>query len=93
MDAVQLGQLLTRYDVALSIYPNNGLVRHPELESLPKTIEHLRWMIGQSRDLVKNGRPDKALRWLGFIEGSIVQLGIFTLREVQLIDVEVSLHV
>jgi hypothetical protein len=47
-------------------------------------------MIGEVRGYIQHGNGLKATRWLGYIEGSLVQLGLITLEAIQLLDVESS---
>jgi hypothetical protein len=45
-------------------------------------------MIEETRSVLEQGRVDRASRWLGFIEGSLVQLGLASLEDIQMLDVE-----
>lgn len=44
---------------------------------------HLAWMCEQAIDFVAEGRMEKAMRWLGFIQGVLWALGIKTLNELR----------
>lgn len=38
--------------------------------------KHWRWMLDQMPQLIADGKIDKAMRWLGFIQGGFWALGI-----------------
>lgn len=44
---------------------------------------HLLWMCGQLDDFIRDGRRDKAMRWLGFIQGALWALGIRSVDEMR----------
>ena len=44
-------------------------------------IEHLAWMAGEIQLLVTEGRIEKALRWLGFLQGALWALGLQSIEE------------
>ena len=45
---------------------------------------HLAWMCQTAiHDLIPNGRIEKAMRWLGFIQGVLVAKNYYTLEEVK----------
>lgn len=57
-----------------------GDVEPRELDALQKAtgakfhahrIEHVRWMCDRAIEFVTEGRREKAMRWLGFIQGSL----------------------
>jgi hypothetical protein len=66
--------------------------RSSSLVPLIAAVEHLRWMIDEIRVQLQNGNTIKANRWIGYVEGSLVQLGLVTLEEVQMLDVETAFH-
>ncbi len=52
---------------------NEVLDRYEELvEPLnDKEYRHIRTMIPKTRDFLEEGRTEKAMRWLGFIQGAL----------------------
>lgn len=92
MPASHLNRLLTHYDNRITAaFPSVEPIRkgNPTIP-LMATAEHLRWMIVETRKVLDQGRVDKAARWVGFIEGSMVQIGLATLEDIQMLDVESS---
>lgn len=53
----------------------------PRLES--DVLTHLHGMIDEMREFVRDGRMDKAFRWLGFMQGALWCQGIYTLEELK----------
>lgn len=47
-------------------------------------FDHLRDMIPQMRDFVDEGRREKVMRWLGFVQGVLWIKGVVTLGELKL---------
>ena len=45
------------------------------------THEHLLFMTEEGQKLVTAGRTEKAMRWLGFLQGALWGLGITTIEE------------
>ncbi len=47
---------------------------NPELRgtdmSLGARLRHLLWMLGEMRTFLKEGRREKLMRWLGFVQGA-----------------------
>jgi hypothetical protein len=37
---------------------------------------HLRWMIAEARTMLADGRREKVMRWLGFIQGTLWAMGV-----------------
>lgn len=44
---------------------------------------HLLWMCDQFRDFLREGRREKAMRWLGFIQGAFWVLGLRSVEEMK----------
>lgn len=42
----------------------------------PAAGAHLRWMIIESRAMLADGRREKVMRWLGFIQGTLWAMGL-----------------
>lgn len=90
----QSEHLLRHYeDLLIQFFPTaKSARRSSSLVPLIAVVEHLRWMIDEIRTQIQNGNTIKANRWIGYVEGSIVQLGLVTLEEVQMLDVETAFH-
>lgn len=48
-----------------------------------KAHHHLLWMCGQMRELIAQNRPDKVMRWLGFMQGALWALRWRTLEQMK----------
>lgn len=94
MNISQISRLLEQYDqLLIEHFPTAKVSRKPTSSSTPLLgeVEHLRWMIQETRQLMAEdnaSRMNRASRWLGFIEGSLVQLGLATIEGIQMSDVE-----
>ena len=89
MDAPQLTKLLDSYSKRITdIFPDADVRRNPDPLNLVQAVAHLMWMLDVCRGQIILGRIDKATRWLGFVEGSMVQLRLITIAEILLLDVE-----
>lgn len=71
----------------IRLIPSANVARHPRAETLLHKAEHLRWMAQEGIMMVERGNLEKATRWMGYIEGSLVQLGFATLEEIQMLDI------
>lgn len=67
---MKLSDLLNQYDYDLREYTTkrNG-----------NTLEHVRWMLDELRDLT----GAKAMRWLGFVQGVLWMQGIYTIDQMR----------
>ena len=45
------------------------------------SLAHVAWMCSEAIELVRNGRKEKAFRWLGFVQGVLWSEGIFGLED------------
>ena len=45
--------------------------------------QHIRFMTEEIPRILDEGKIEKAMRWLGFMQGYLVSLGIYTLEEVK----------
>lgn len=67
---------------ALGISPqafsHGELVRSPE-----STLEHCYGMLSQMEVFLKEGRMEKALCWLGFVQGCLWAQGLYSLDELK----------
>jgi hypothetical protein len=92
MTASHLNRLLTHYDHRIvTAFPTVQPCRKGD-QTIPlmATAEHLRWMVEEIRKMLDQGRVERAARWTGFIEGSLVQIGLASLEDIQMLDVESS---
>ena len=44
---------------------------------------HIRWMLDKIDMYVDDGRVDKGMRWLGFVQGVLWGRGIYTISQMQ----------
>lgn len=42
---------------------------------------HLLWMCDEARQFIAQGRIEKAMRWLGFLQGMFYARGLFTIDQ------------
>lgn len=83
---------LIRYGATPQRY-SDALVQHAEVRhSTPlQDLEncrlhrhnHLLWMCNELDKIVDEGRMEKAMRWLGFIQGALWEKGFFTIEELK----------
>jgi len=62
-------------------------VRNPHSTHPRDVYAHLRWMLGEARDMVGRGKPERALQWVGFVQGYLYCMGLTSIQELQLIDI------
>lgn len=55
--------------------------RNPEATQGAEQIRHLKWMVGEASGFAREGRLDKAQRWLGFVQGALWMVGLSTIEE------------
>lgn len=55
--------------------------RNAEATELRARLNHLTWMCMQVSDFVDGERIEKAMRWLGFLQGAMWALGVRTIEE------------
>ncbi|MDP3785070.1 MAG: hypothetical protein Q8R12_03275 [bacterium] len=48
-----------------------------------KRLSHLCWMLDEIESFLKDGRRDKAFRWLGFIQGVLWNLEFCSLEDLK----------
>ena len=90
MNAPHIRRLLDHYDSRVTAtFPTATVSRKPDaVIPILGEASHLRWMIEETRNVLGQGRLDRTSRWLGFIEGSLVQLRLASLEDIQMLDVE-----
>jgi len=50
---------------------------------LPETYKHLGYMLWMIPQFIKEGRKEKANRWLGFVQGTLWAKGFYTIEEMK----------
>lgn len=82
MDAKKVEEVIERYrakfkelGVEKEVCPHDDL---PERE-----LEHCHAMLDQMEGLIRDGRMQKAFRWLGFVQGVLWSNRIYTLGELK----------
>jgi hypothetical protein len=84
MDASQASKFATYYDdVLLKVLPQAQVLRHQQPESLVHQVEHLRWMLHEVEEFLAKDNTLRAIRWIGYVEGSMVQLKLLSVSEIQ----------
>jgi hypothetical protein len=70
-------QILSKeLDNFLSSHPTHPTRDYPNLP-------HLSWMLDQIPDFLLEGKREKAMRWLGFVQGALWWLGMMTIDELK----------
>lgn len=46
-------------------------------------LDHIRQMIPQVQEFIRQGRMEKAFRWLGFIQGTFWVIGVYSIQEMK----------
>jgi len=63
----------------------SGIVPHRNIQaaSVKARLAHLRWMCDEAATFIldPSDKLDKAMRWLGFIQGALWLLGVSTIEE------------
>jgi hypothetical protein len=52
-------------------------------DSSVEALNHVSWMIGEIRKQVAAQETEKAMRWLGFVQGVLWTNGVFTIDEMR----------
>lgn len=47
------------------------------------TLQHAHWMTHKAREFLRAGRPAKAYRWIGTIQGILLMNGVFSISELK----------
>ena len=70
--------LFETLDIAQIDYPHDQMLDSPEYEM---SLGHCHGMLDKIVDYIRNGRRDKAFRWLGFVQGVLFVNKIFTIGD------------
>lgn len=89
MDLDRVKAIVTYYDQALTSRwyleaqprPHAPVVRASNLPH--PALCHVRYMIAALLPMIEEGRTEKCMRWLGFIQGVLWMAGVFTLEELK----------
>jgi len=73
-------QKFEKMEVEKTPFPHNKLL---PLLSINLAIAHCYQMLDQMELFIKEGRTEKTFRWLGFIQGVLWVLGIFSLEDLK----------
>lgn len=60
-----------------------GNVAFPQQDPAGVKLAHLWWMCNMALTFIEAGNTDKAMRWLGYVQGVLVYSGRFTLKQVK----------
>lgn len=91
MDLERVLKVIEFYDAMLErdfhIAISRRLPQAPEVARasfLPNPeFQHLRYMIGEMRGLIREERTEKVMRWLGFLQGVLWTKAVFSLDELK----------
>lgn len=84
MTTEKLKEVLGYYADWIDEVGNCAPVEHSGDGDDPTHLEHLHWMCDRAElDFVPAGEIDKAMRWLGFVQGVLCAKGYFTLAQLR----------
>lgn len=83
MTGEKVKEVLDKYESRLQV---NGFkpIRGADKAHLFDRINHLTWMCIEARSFVDQGRLEKAMRWLGFIQGAFWAFCLDTVENMKL---------
>jgi len=58
-------------------------VRDMDADTTARRTSHMLWMARQSLQLLEDGRREKVLRWLGFLQGALWAARLLTIDELK----------
>ena len=58
-------------------------IRDPEASSPTRRLSHLLWLSRDGLQLIEDNRREKAMRWLGFLQGALWGLEMATVDELK----------
>ncbi len=81
-------EILRVMDTYRGYFQRNKIARKKFSSSVPvharnELLEHCHAMLDEMEDFVVKGNLEKASRWLGFIQGVLCSLGVYTLDELK----------
>ncbi len=60
-----------------------GTAQSARLTWRADNLAHARWMCGEIKRLCEEEKTNKAMRWLGFVQGILWTMGVFTISELR----------
>lgn len=80
----QINDIITKYEEHLSAYGvPMQFTAHGIVPAGDQAARHVLWMCSKVRNHLVEGRREKALRWLGFVQGVLWTFGHYTLDDVR----------
>lgn len=74
-------EALETYQVVLG---GSDPVRHESDNLRPhEQVQHLHWMVLEAKKFIEEGRIEKAMRWLGFLQGALWAFKMRTIEEMK----------
>lgn len=64
-------------------YPEQDGVNSGSYTSISSAKAHIKYMCRQTVQFLEEGRVEKAMRWLGFIQGALWVLGEYSIAELK----------
>lgn len=58
-------------------------IRDPEAPTRPRRLSHLLWLARNGIPLIAENRREKAMRWLGYLQGYLAALDLVTVAELK----------
>lgn len=91
MELKQVAEVAKRYgNLFGDLYGYVGVRLSENLMRVPLALlsdeqrrQHVAWMCWELEQLVSAGKTEKAMRWLGFIQGAMWALGIRTIEQLK----------
>jgi len=71
-------EVVSKYEHALGTHKARRF-EGPRFPLKTEALEHILWMCEEVRKFVTNQEMEKAMRWLGFIQGALWVSGIYTI--------------
>jgi hypothetical protein len=91
MDKEQVIAALEKYEERLSVHGSFAPERLSEEEmsrnvvtlGQRRALGHVAWMCAEAKKLVEEDRIEKAMRWLGFIQGALWMASFFSINNLK----------
>lgn len=83
MDAEQILAAARKYEMYIHKCGVSQSTRNPDAPGHYARFGHMLWMCEQIPAFVVGGRIEKAMRWLGFLQGAFWALGHFSVDELK----------
>lgn len=82
MSEAQVLHALSEADSILAAYPVERYSAEGALLPFlgkPQAAAHCRWMVAECRVMLADGRREKVMRWLGFVQGTMWAMGVVSI--------------